>query len=342
MLVGVVYNGKAMMPTCPARARRLIASNHATPFIHKGVFCIRLNRAPSDNKLQPINVGIDPGSKKEAVSVTTETKTVLNIQIDAITWVKDALEARRNARRARRFRNTPCRQNSIKKERDGWMPPSTKARWQSKFNLIRSLMDIFPITSVVVEDIKARTIKGKSKWNISFSPLETGKRWFYTKLKSLGIDLMLKHGYETAELRKQLGLHKTSDKLSNSFDVHCVDSWVLAATANMSYALPSIDKSMILLKPMQFHRRQLHAFQCSKGGSRRAYGSTRSLGFRRGSIVKHHKYGVCTVGGTSKNLLSLHDLKTGKRLCQNAKRSDTTFMSYNNYNIHFQPARLKT
>ncbi len=342
MLVGVVYNGKAMMPTCPARARRLIASNHATPFIHKGAFCIRLNRTPSDNKLQPITVGIDPGSKKEAVSVTTETKTVLNIQIDATTWVKDALEARRNARRARRFRNTPCRKNSLKKEREGWIPPSTKARWQSKFNLVRSLMDIFPISTVVVEDIKARTIKGKSKWNISFSPLETGKRWFYSKLKSLGIDLILKHGYETAELRKQLGLSKTSDKLSNSFNAHCVDSWVLAATANMTNKLPMMDTSMLIMKPMQFHRRQLYAFQATKGGFRRAYGSTRSIGLRRGSIVKHHKYGVCTVGGTSKGMISLHNLQTGKRLCQNAKHSDTTFISFNNYNIRFQSARLKT
>ena len=91
MLVGVIYNGEAMMPCCPARARRLIASREATPFIHKGVFCIRLNRAPSDNKIQPVTIGVDPGSKKEGLSVTTQTKTVLNIQLDAVTWVKDAL-----------------------------------------------------------------------------------------------------------------------------------------------------------------------------------------------------------------------------------------------------------
>ena len=69
MLVGVIYNGEAMMPCCPARARRLIASREATPFIHKGVFCIRLNRAPSDNKIQPITIGVDPGSKKEGLTM---------------------------------------------------------------------------------------------------------------------------------------------------------------------------------------------------------------------------------------------------------------------------------
>ena len=54
MLVGVVYNGKALMPTCHARARKLIASKHATPFIHKGMFCIRLNKEPSGTKTQVV------------------------------------------------------------------------------------------------------------------------------------------------------------------------------------------------------------------------------------------------------------------------------------------------
>ena len=86
---------------------------------------------------------------------------------------------------------------------------------------------------------------------------------------------------------------------------------------------------------MQFHRRQLHAFQPAIGGIRRAYGSTRSMGFRRGSIVSHPKYGMCTVGGTSKNKISLHNLQTGKRLTQGASNFDVIFKSYNNYNLTF-------
>lgn len=334
MLVGVIYNGEAMMPCCPARARKLIASREATPFIHKGVFCIRLNRAPSDNKIQPVTIGVDPGSKKEGLSVTTQTNTVINIQLDAVTWVKDALESRRQARRARRFRNTPCRKNkylnaSIKE----WLPPSTKARWQVKLNLIRSMKQIFPISTCVVEDIKARTKPDNKKWNVSFSPIEAGKKWFYSELESMGLGLVLKQGFETAELRKQHGLSKSKDKMSNKWDAHCVDSWVLSAYN--ADKLPILDTTMLLIKPMQFHRRQLHAFQPAIGGIRRAYGSTRSMGFRRGSIVAHPKYGTCTIGGTSNNRISLHNLHTGKRLCQNASHSDITFKSYNNYILTF-------
>ena len=332
MLVGVVYNGSALMPCCPARARRLIASRNATPFIHKGVFCIRLNRAPSDNKFQPVSIGVDPGSKKEGISIVTEKKTVLNIQLDAVTWVKDAVEARRNSRRARRFRKTPCRKSTSNNyTRDTWLPPSTKARWQSKLNLIKSLKQVFPISICVVEDICAITKEGQKKWNKSFSPLEVGKKWFYTQLETETFIVVLKEGFETSNMRKEQELYKSSEKLSDKWDAHCVDSWVLAASAMQT--LPPIDKTMILLKPMQFHRRQLHAFQPAMGGVRRLYGSTRSMGFRRGSIVSHPKYGICTIGGTSNGRISLHSLSTGIRLCRNAKSQDVTFTSYNKYYI---------
>lgn len=76
------------MPTTPARARKWIASKKATPFWKKGVFCVRLNVEPSSRNLQEIAVGIDPGSKKEAFTVKSKLHTYLNIQTDAVTWVK--------------------------------------------------------------------------------------------------------------------------------------------------------------------------------------------------------------------------------------------------------------
>ena len=339
-MIGVVYNGNALMPTTPQRARLLIASRKATPFIHKGVFCIRLNQEPSSYAIQPVSIGVDPGSKKEGITIVSDKHTILNIQLDAVTWVKDAVEARKNARKARRQRKTPCRKNKYLNYSDNeWLPPSTKARWQSKLNLIKSLTKVFPISICVVEDICAVTKEGQKKWNKSFSPLEVGKTWFYTQLETEGFAVVLKEGFDTAIMRKEQGLYKSNAKLSDKWDAHCVDSWVLAASAMQT--LPPIDKSMILLKPMQFHRRQLHAFQPAKGGVRRPYGSTRSMGFRRGSIVSHTKYGICTIGGTSKNRISLHSVQTGKRLTQSASRSDVTFKSFNNYNIIYS-ARLKT
>ncbi len=329
MFVPVVdKNQKPLMPTKPSRARRWIKSGKATPFWKKGIFCVRLNVEPSDNVLEAIAVGIDPGSKKEALSVKSESHTYLNIQCDAITWVKGAVKTRREMRRTRRNRKTPCRKPRFNRAKGG-LAPSTKARWQWKLRLCQWLKSMFPITDFVVDDIAVTTKKGKRRWNVSFSPLEVGKKWFYSELEKLGNVHILK-GYETKELRDRHGLSKNSNKLSNSFSTHCVDSWVLANWQVGGHAAPD-NKEILFVVPLQFHRRQLHAFQPSKGGVRRAYGGTRSEGFKRGSYIKHPKYGVCYVGGTSKGRISLHSLLDGKRLCSLRSPTPGTSLGLRNY-----------
>jgi hypothetical protein len=70
MFVPVVdQNNEPLMPTTPSRARRWIKSGKATPFWKQGIFCVRLNVEPSGRKVQKVVVGIDPGSKKEGVTV---------------------------------------------------------------------------------------------------------------------------------------------------------------------------------------------------------------------------------------------------------------------------------
>jgi hypothetical protein len=328
---------KVLMPTHQANARALIKSARATPFFHKGIFCIRLNKWFTES-VQPVSIGIDPGSKKEAFTVMCEYHTLLNLQLDAVTHVKDAVEAKRNARRARRNRNTPCRKPRYKQcRRKGWVPPSTKARWDNKINTIKALCKIYPISVVVAEDVSARTIKNGKVWNKSFSPVQCGKNYFIETIKSLNLNLILKEGWETAALRATHSLSKSKNKMSDKWDAHCVDSWVLASVPLTQ--TPKVNQSMIVAKPLRFHRRQLHVFQPTKGGIRKLYGSTRSLGLRRGSIVKHTKFGKCLVGGSSKGRISLHNISDNKRLCQNAKLTDVTFLCYNNLNFYFATTR---
>ena len=322
-----------LMPTTPSRACRWIKSGKVTPFWKKGIFCVRLNVNPSNPETQDIAVGIDPGSKKEGFTVKSLAHTYLNIQTDAITWVKDAVEVRRNMRKGRRFRNIPCRANRMNRKRSG-LPPSTKARWQWKLRICNQLKKIFPIEVFVVEDIKARTWKGGKKWNQSFSPLEVGKSWFYNELEKLG-KVELKQGYETKELRDLLWLKKTGKKTAEVFEAHCVDSWVLASSW-VGGKVPD-NKELLLITPLRFHRRQLHKLQPEKGGIRKRYGSTRSLGFKRGSIVRHPKYGITYIGGNSKNRISLHSLETGIRLCRTAKIEDCKFLTYNTERMRFIP-----
>jgi hypothetical protein len=329
MFVPVVnLKNQPLMPTTNWRAAQWIKKNKATPFWSNGIFCVRLNREPSDTKKQEVVVGIDPGSKREAFTVKSESHTYLNVLSNAVTWVKDAIESKRNARRSRRQRKTPCRQNRENRARSG-IPPSTRARWQLKLRIANRLRRIFPITDYVVEDIKAKTKKGARRWNVSFSPLEVGKEWFYSELKKLG-NLYLKQGYETFEMRNNLGLKKTTNKMSESFDAHNVDSWVLANWLIGGHIKPD-NIEIKRMVPIQFHRRQLHRFQPDNSGERYRYGGTMSLGLKKGSLVKNDKFGLCYIGGSLKIRLSLHDLKTGKRLTQNARVEDTRFLTYNSF-----------
>lgn len=319
---------RPLMPTTPNRAARWIKSGKATPFWKKGIFCVRLNVEPSARNVQPVVIGVDPGSRKEGFTVKSEAHTYLNLQADAVTWVGKAVENRHQMRRARRFRKTPCRQNRGNRLLNSTkLAPSTKARWQWKLRIINWLKKMYPIACVVVEDIKATTQKGKRYWNRSFSPLEAGKQWFYSQIDIL---LKTKQGYETKELRDSLGLRKTGNKLSGDFSAHCVDSWVLANWWIGGHIQPD-NTDVSLIVPLRFHRRQLHRLKPEGGGIRKAYGGTHSLGLKRGSLVEHPKYGLAYIGGTLKGRVSLHKLETGERLTQSASPQDCRLRTFNSW-----------
>ena len=318
MFVPVVdLDQKPLMPTTPARARRWIESGKATPFWKRGVFCVRLNAEPSSRNLQPIAVGIDPGSKKEGYSVVSARHTYLNVQADTPDWVKDAVAQRRRMRRARRRRKTPCRKpRAHRLHNTKKLPPSTQARWQWKLRLARWLSSLFPVAVYVVEDIKAAT-RGKRRWDQRFSPLEVGKHWFYPQLAQLA-SVQIKQGWETKELREALGLKKSGKKLAETWNAHCVDAWVLARSQVGGQSRPD-NMRLLCMTPLEWHRRQLQRLQPDKGGIRKAYGGTLSLGIKRGTLVKHPRYGLAYAGGNMQGKLSLHDPETGKRLTQGAK-----------------------
>jgi hypothetical protein len=185
---------------------------------------------------------------------------------------------------------------------------------------------MFPITDFVVEDIKAKTKAGKTKWNVSFSPLETGKLWFYDEISKLG-NLTTKQGHDTKVLRDQFGLKKDKNKLGDSFNAHNIDSWALANFIVGGHTKPE-NENVLKLRPLRFHNRQLHVFQFAFG-KRRLYGGTVSEGFVRGSLVKNRKYGIVYVGGTANGRISVDSICTKKRLAKNVKNYDCKFLTFN-------------
>lgn len=313
--------GVALMPCTPAKARHLFKSGKARPKRNKlGLFYVQLCYAQEPDN-QPLGVGVDPGSKFEGYSVVGSGETVLNLMVEAPGHVKDAVETRRVMRRARRSRKwrRPKRFDN-RLNRKQRLPPSTRSRWEAKARIIGHLLQIIPLSDVVVEDVQATIHAGAGgKWNLAFSPVQVGKQHLYRLLRGMGLCVHLRAGWQTKELREQFGLRKTKDKSKQSFESHAVDAWVLAASV-IGASKPT-DTRLWYLVPAVLHRRQLHRLQAAKGGIRKPYGGTRSLGLKRGTLVRHEQYGLCTVGGFDRKKLSisLHCYRTNKRLTQRAK-----------------------
>ena len=330
-------DGTPLMPCKPAKARKLLRDGKALKrWSRLGIFYIQLAFNPGNPTAQPIVAGVDPGSKFEGTSVVGTKDTVLNIMSEAVDWVKGSLEQRRGMRRARRYRKTRCRgcrfDNRLKRSR---LPPSTKARWDAKLRVISQLKRIIPVSHVVVEDIGAETRKGSRGWNLNFSPIEVGKRYFYDSLKGIGLEVITKSGKETKAFRDSLGLKKIKSKSRPVFESQCVDSWCLAAMA--TGAKYPTTRGLYYLVPLRWHRRQLHRLEPGKGGVRRRYGGTVSLGLKKGTLVRHVKYGLCYIGGSLRDRFSLHSLKTGGRITQNAERGDLNILTRIAFRTQFLP-----
>ena len=324
-------DGQQLMPLHAARARKLIRRGEATPYWDNGIYCIRLNKEPSERKTQDIAVGVDPGSKKEGFTVKSEAHTYLNVQADAHNKVDKKVEKRRELRRGRRSRKCPNRKNRTNRlSNKARVPAGTRARWDWKLRILQWLSKLYPLTYVCVEDIKARTIERAKRWNQSFSPLEVGKQWFYSEIQKRW-KLLTLQGWETQELRAQLGLKKSSKKLAETFDAHCVDAWCLAYHTVGGEDIPD-NTDIFCISPIPIKRRELHRQNPQKGGKRPRYGGTTFNGYLvKNTLVKHIKYGLTRISGFGKTGISLYSLE-GNRLCQNAKTQDFKVLTRLNFN----------
>jgi RRXRR protein len=329
--------GIPLMPCHPAKARRRLAQGKAQARWSKlGLFYIQLTWEQEPHN-QPLAVGVDPGATYEGYAVVGKKDTILNLMAEAPTHVTGAVQVRRTmrrARRARRCRRRPARfHNRLAGHRR--IPPSTRARWEAKARVVAHLRRILPLTDVVVEDVRATTRQGKGgPWNARFSPIQAGKEHLYSLLRGMSLTLWTKEGWQTKELREHYGLKKSRSKRRRSFESHAVDAWVLAAST--TGATQPTCRRLWYVVTIRMHRRQLHRLQCAKGGVRHPYGGTRAFGFKRGTLVRHARYGLASVGGCDrrKGTLSLHEYRTNTRLTQRAKGTTLVRLTWTPYRTY--------
>ena len=279
-----------------------------------------------------------PGSKREGYAVVSEAHDLLFIDADAKGWVGRKLEKRRTLRRARRARKTPCRAPAHGDNTTaGRVPAGTRARWEEKLRMVRFVAGLYPISTVVVENVKARTRPRARRWNKTFSPLEMGKQWLYGQLQ-MDFELEVVEGYETAVRRARLGIHKRENKTAERWNAHCVDAWVLARQAIGAQRQHPQHEDLYRFTPIERQRRCLHRSNPRPGGERPLYGGTNKGGLKTGTLVTHQRYGLCYTGGASRGRISLHNLETGQRICRSAKIADCRPRSPLAWRFRFLPA----
>ena len=84
--------------------------------------------------------------------------------------------------------------------------------------------------------------------------------------------------------------------------------------------VPVVDKNQKPLMPTTANR----AASWIKSGKATPF-------WKRGSLVKHPQWGLAYVGGYSGGRISLHSLKTGKRITKSAKPGECKFLTYSSW-----------
>lgn len=309
-------NGKPLMPTTPQRARRWVESGKAVGhWSDLGVYYVQLTKAPSGRATQSIAVGIDPGKHYSGVGVQSARYTLFTAHLVLpFETVKKRMEQRammRRTRRARRidrsqpFKARNHRPKRFDNRRGNQLAPSIRANRDLELRVVKELAAIFPVSRIVWEYVKAdvdlTSGRKKARSGKGFSPVMVGQRYMLSELAKIAPTATLA-GWETANLRRQLGLVKSKNKAEQSPASHAVDGIALAASEFISYEAFNHDgshgkhwTSAVSLTECLFKvirrppicRRQLHLMQFSRGGKRRAYGGTVTRhGLRKGDLVR--------------------------------------------------------
>lgn len=160
--------GEPLMPTYPSKARKLLRDNKAK-VIKRTPFTIQLT-IPTGETSQPINLGVDAGSKIVGISATTEKDELYCSETQLRNDIVKLLANRKAYRNNRRNRKTRYRKARFlnRKKCGSWLAPSVRHKIDSHLKLVKEVHKILPISKIIVEtasfdiqNIKNPDIQGK-------------------------------------------------------------------------------------------------------------------------------------------------------------------------------------
>jgi hypothetical protein len=267
----VSKDGKPLMPTKPAKARKMIESGIAKKCWSKtGVFYIKMLISVGE-KVQDMALAIDPGSKYDGYAISGEKEVALSGMAVLPSKVSEKLTNRRQLRRARRYRKTRQREKRFnnRKRKEGWIAPSQLAKVQFKIKIVRDFARIFPIKKISVEDVRFNHYQ--KRWGKFFSTVEIGKTMLYKELGKHG-ELFLYDGWQTASARKDYGIIKNNQKDALTPSSHANDA--VAMLCQLFGRNVQCHSFFFVWRRLEFVKRALHRQNFQKGGVRPSFGGT--------------------------------------------------------------------
>ena len=205
--------GHPLMPTeRHGKVRRLLNSSKAK-VIKRCPFTIQLMYESMTNT-QDISLGVDAGSKHIGISATTTDKELYAADIELRNDIVELLSTRREARRARRNRNTRYRAprfNNRKRE-DNWLAPSVRAKVVTHLKVVNGVQKILPVSKIIVEVASFDIQKFKNP-NIFGTEYQQGKQLNFWNVREY---VLFRDGH-TCQCCKG----KSKDKILN---VHHIES----------------------------------------------------------------------------------------------------------------------
>ena len=169
-------NGKPLMPTSPAKARRLLKAGKAK-VIKRTPFTIQLIYGSSGYK-QDTKLGIDTGYKHIGLSAISDTKELFSSEVKLRTNIPKLLSKKRQYRKTRRnklwYRKARFL-NRVKNKKAGWLAPSILHKLDSHIKTIEFVKSILPISKIIIEVVAFDIQKIKDP-NISGIEYQNGEQ----------------------------------------------------------------------------------------------------------------------------------------------------------------------
>ncbi len=324
-------DGKSLMPTTSARARKWIKSGKAIGKRNKlGVFYLQLTQKPSGYETQTVSVGTDRGKCFTGIAFQTKLATIALFHaclpgfykskkttkdrqsVTGKSHVRNELRRTRRGQRINRklaFKQRNHRQKRFSNRRQKKLPPSIRSNREMELRILNEMAKILPISEIRDEACGGNTLKNAK----GISPVTVGQEWFRTQA-SLIAPVVEVDSLDTGKYRDHLGLVKEKkDKSKQTPEAHANDAIALAATAFIDYKAFNTANThghewvgeckvtpapfIVLTRPKLF-RRKLYQENYSKGGVLKRQGGTITpFSFRSGDYVETPQKGGVLVRG---------------------------------------------